>query len=217
MPWPLVQPPAIRAPNMMMIPPRNAATRRLPVEPPNRAAQVLGTVSRRKLRLVNNAQQAAEECPNEEKHVVIPLERELGPIGISSNGFAAHNRDGAEARGRGDRGGDAQRRVDDGKDQPTQDAQTGTNGIRIPVATRPDLAGAHTLFSFVHKLAFESGCLEPTGGNKLHRNSTPPKIVGDDEEEESKSREGAREAIPLRVPTRKLCSGTPAAYFPLRS
>src|ERR1035441_6714972 len=46
-----------------------------------------------------NAEQAAEERPHKEEHVVIPLKRELGPVGVSSHSFASHDRGGAKAGG----------------------------------------------------------------------------------------------------------------------
>src|SRR5664280_959959 len=63
MPCPLVQPPAMRAPNMMMTPPRKADTNRFTVEPPNCCDQVVGTFSSRNVWLTNTLNRLPKNVP----------------------------------------------------------------------------------------------------------------------------------------------------------
>ena len=55
---------------------------RFTFELPNRAPQVFGTISQRKAAAGQNTNQAAQEGPDQEKHVVVPFEGELGPVSI---------------------------------------------------------------------------------------------------------------------------------------
>lgn len=63
MPCPLVQPPAIRAPNMMMTPPKKAAMSRFGVDLPNCCAQVAGTFSQRNVRLTSTLNKLPRNVP----------------------------------------------------------------------------------------------------------------------------------------------------------